>query len=117
VNSATDCRTVGRYIGDRYVEVARRLHVDDIVPGEQYTDITGLCELPQGFRGQPGLGGQHDFSVVCALYDLAVCGAVKDLHLTKCAQPLPTQVARIQRVTIENDYFDESHNPLPYLSV
>jgi len=47
-------RCIGRYIGDCDVELARRLHIDDIVPGEEHADITRLFELTQDFRGQVG---------------------------------------------------------------
>src|SRR5579863_6071469 len=51
------------------------------------------------------LGGQNNFSVVCPCYDLIVFSAVKDLQLANRTQSIPAQVAQIQRMTIENNYF------------
>src|SRR5208282_956277 len=56
---------------------------------------------------QPGLVSQHDFGVVRARYDLIVRGAVKDLQVANRAERVPAQVARIQRITIENNYLHE----------
>jgi len=61
-------------------------------------------------RGQMSLGGQDDVSIARPRNDLIVCSAVKDLQLADRAERIPAQVARIQRMTIENNYFHESHD-------
>ena len=54
------------------------------------------------------LGGQNNFGVVRARNDLIVFSAVKNLQLANRAQGIPAQVARIQRLTIENNYFHKA---------
>ena len=108
------------HLGDRIGSVRRHvrhgdpalpcgLGVDDIVPRGQHADVLQFGELVDLLASQSDFVGQDDLSAPSAVDDLRRIGSVMDGAISKGLQFAPTQVARVERVSVEHD---DSHGCL-----
>ena len=96
-------RAVSRDVRNGNSSLFRSVGVDDVIPGRQDPDVAELRQTIQHLPGEDRLVRQNDLGLLGPVDDLVRLRSCMNLQISQGRQPLPREVARIERISVQYD--------------